>query len=293
MKLLPSHCTAPLNRLVRRPLTQVHTYSGPPPPRSGPHRLAAALPLACIPQHLFGPPPPSAGFRFWLDESLWSRGREAVQLIEAVLIEAGGSRTGGPPRGRGSRYSQGGVRGDACNRRYNSLHCAGGRRRTGQRGNGLLYVSASILQVRQPRLRPPRPMGVTLEQEHLRTACRPRPSPWPGHQRSGGVELPDDETAHAADAQGEGGGGALPVFGLNCLTMKRRMQQTLKVRGWGGGGSTPCLPAPPRSAGCQHGGGGEGTPSRPAHTSPSPLPPPAVTELAPEPSPPSPRLPLL
>ncbi|GAX73406.1 hypothetical protein CEUSTIGMA_g858.t1 [Chlamydomonas eustigma] len=44
-------------------------------------------------------PTPEPSFRFWIDECLWSRGKEAVQLLEAVLREAGGSRTGGPSRG--------------------------------------------------------------------------------------------------------------------------------------------------------------------------------------------------
>ncbi|KXZ46792.1 hypothetical protein GPECTOR_40g526 [Gonium pectorale] len=35
---------------------------------------------------------------FWLDEVLWSAGRDAVSLAEAVLTEAGGVRTGGPSR---------------------------------------------------------------------------------------------------------------------------------------------------------------------------------------------------
>lgn len=43
-------------------------------------------------------PPPAPGFRFWIDEILWSQGRVAVDLMEAVLRAAGGTRTGGPPR---------------------------------------------------------------------------------------------------------------------------------------------------------------------------------------------------
>ncbi|KAF5841722.1 tubulin-tyrosine ligase family-domain-containing protein [Dunaliella salina] len=43
-------------------------------------------------------PPAPQGFRFWLDEVLWSQGRVAVEVIEEVLQDAGGIRTGGPPR---------------------------------------------------------------------------------------------------------------------------------------------------------------------------------------------------
>ena len=106
-----------------------------PPLPPGPHHLAAALPLACAPQYPLSPPPPSADFRFWLDESLWSRGREAVQLIEAVLIEAGGSRTGGPPRGRGSRYNGGGGERGGTHVK-NGTTKQGGTGRGGQPGDG-------------------------------------------------------------------------------------------------------------------------------------------------------------
>lgn len=44
---------------------------------------------------------PEPRFRFWIDESLWSQGRTAVHLIESVLEEAGGVKTGGPSRGSG------------------------------------------------------------------------------------------------------------------------------------------------------------------------------------------------
>jgi hypothetical protein len=37
-----------------------------------------------------------SGFTFWLDEILWSQGRVAVELIEEVLWQLGGRRTGGP-----------------------------------------------------------------------------------------------------------------------------------------------------------------------------------------------------
>ena len=72
-----------------------HAPAGAPPW----HHQAALLPLATLvspspPLH----PPAGNGFRFWVDECLWSNGSTAVQLIEAVLIEAGGVRTGGPPR---------------------------------------------------------------------------------------------------------------------------------------------------------------------------------------------------
>ena len=35
-------------------------------------------------------------FTFWLDEILWSQGRVAVELIEEILWQLGGRRTGGP-----------------------------------------------------------------------------------------------------------------------------------------------------------------------------------------------------
>ena len=57
--------------------------------------MAVTLPLG------FQPP----GFRFWIDEVLWSQGRAAVELMEEVLLEAGGSRTGGPTRAQlGGRW---------------------------------------------------------------------------------------------------------------------------------------------------------------------------------------------
>eukprot|EP00798_Chlamydomonas_sp_ICE-L_P003154 gene3153-13167_t len=51
--------------------------------------LAASLPMSM---------PSLPGFRFWIDEVLWSQGCVAVELIEAVLMEAGGTRSGGPTR---------------------------------------------------------------------------------------------------------------------------------------------------------------------------------------------------
>ncbi|EFJ44092.1 hypothetical protein VOLCADRAFT_106564 [Volvox carteri f. nagariensis] len=52
--------------------------------------------VALVPERITAAP--RAPFRFWVDELLWSQGRVAVELFEAVLTEAGGVRTGGPSR---------------------------------------------------------------------------------------------------------------------------------------------------------------------------------------------------
>ncbi|KAL6745045.1 hypothetical protein V8C86DRAFT_132603 [Haematococcus lacustris] len=59
---------------------------------------AACLALACSPLLTVAAQPRPAAFRFWTDETLWSQGRPAVELVEEALQAAGGSRTGGPPR---------------------------------------------------------------------------------------------------------------------------------------------------------------------------------------------------
>jgi hypothetical protein len=51
----------------------------------------------CI-QHPAASASADPGFRFWIDEVLYSQGRPAVEVVEAVFAEAGGFRTGGPTR---------------------------------------------------------------------------------------------------------------------------------------------------------------------------------------------------
>ncbi|KAL6745467.1 tubulin-tyrosine ligase family-domain-containing protein [Haematococcus lacustris] len=82
------------------------------------------LALACSPLLTVAAQPRPAAFRFWTDETLWSQGRPAVELVEEALQAAGGSRTGGPPRRPGvSSSSSASTSGSSSPGVLGAAHC--------------------------------------------------------------------------------------------------------------------------------------------------------------------------